>query len=576
MISNATHQDALPAMPIDMFHSLPHHPLRSRPVLLTYLCCLLLMCSPLHASNRTTPERPLLLWQGILPYGAEEPQDQERRAFFEVGSYLQALDAWRTRVYTDLEQKPNWKHLRERMQDQDLNEFLTQQNPLLMSQHNAAGPILQLDFQGRWLETDDPAAGFNFALSDQHPPAPILPPTEPLGSVAGQARFQSGTTDADNVLTQLDLTINFGPLLFTEMLNSIEQVNRTFDLDSLTRLPIDTRIDLSRHDPEKRLNPGDQRLLHLFIQSLPNVMSVLGDITKYEQIARTDTSPDGHLVTRIATHQKVNLTRLKQRYPDTYSDFKHLLTSSSLHMRMQIDDEHSLWQIDYDAETTLFKINLALADGGYVLLRNDGSLSNRRIFPSQLKTLDYQLRTDLHLRLFGLKVDIDDLTIAAAYNAGTGSPRDNREASLQMRMRQIPQIQVSGALLYILPKWLIDLLIPGTIETMIAESFEDLVTGNHGQGMVLDFRFIEDRQQSQVQMHLIAEMPYKTLQTMLHPKDAKESNRKPRLYQDIRMQLRRDYARMAEPIRDERLATYVQKHLASARKPAPDTRESAH
>lgn len=544
-----------------MIHATPHPHKRPR-LLLTFLCGLLLTCPPLHARNLNAPERPLLLWQGILPYGAEEPQDQERRAFFEVGSYLQALDAWRTRVYTDLEQKPNWKRLRERMQDQDMNEFLAQKNPLLLSQQSAAGPTLQLDFNGRWLADDNPAAGFNFALSDQHPPAPNLDPTQPLGSVAGQARFQLGTTDADNVLTQLDLAINFGPLLFTEMLNSIEQVNRIFAVDSQANLPIDTRIDLSRHDPDKHLSPNDQRMLRLFIQSLPNVMSILGDITDYEQIAMTDSLPDGSPATRIATHQKVNLARLKERYPDTYSDFKHLLTSSSLHLSMQIDDELSLWQIDYDAETTLFKINLALSDGGYVLLRKDGSLSDQRIFPSQLKTLDYQLRTDLHLHLFGLKVDIDDLTIAAVYNAGSGIPRDTRAASLQMRMRQIPQIQVSGALLYILPKWLIDLLIPGTIETLIAESFEDLVTGNQGQGMVLDFRFIEDQQRSQLQMHLIAELPYKTLQTMLHPKDAKETNRKPRLYQDIRMQLRRDYARMAEPIRDERLATYVQKHLA--------------
>lgn len=541
------------------------------------LLLLLVIACPLgHADSASTQERPLLLWQGILPYGVEEPQKLEQRAFYEVGSYLQALDAWRTRVYTELEQKPNWKRLREQMQGQDLEEFLGQQHPLLLSRSTTFGQTLQLDFNGHWLKPDDPASGFDFALSEQHPTTPTLNSTQRLGSVAGQARFQQGTADTNNVLTQLDLAINFGPLLFTEMLNSIEQVNQLFDADTQTPLKIDTRINLSRLDPDGSLSPGDQRLLRLFIQSLPNVMSILGDITEYEQIAKFDTTPDGRKITRIATHQKVKLDRLKERYPDTYSDFKHLLTSSSLHARMQVDDEHSLWQIDYDAETTLFKINLALSEGAYVLLKKDGSLSDRRIFPSQLKTLDYRLITDLHLRLFGLNVDIDDLIIHAAYNAGTGIPRENRQATLQMRMRQIPHIQVSGALLYILPKWLIDLLIPGTIETLIAESFEHLVTGNHGQGMALDFHFIEDQQRSQLTAKLVAETPYKTLQKLLHPKDAKESNRKPRLYQDIRQQLRRDYALMAEPIRDERLAEYVEKHLAHAHTPARDTHESAH
>lgn len=533
------------------------HPL----LLLLLLTCPLAHADLVHADIVSTQERPLLLWQGILPYGVEEPHNQEQRAFYEVGSYLQALDAWRTRVYTDLEQKPNWKRLREHMQDQDLDEFLGQQHPLLLSQSTASGQTLQLDFNGRWLKPDDPASGFDFALSNQHTASVDLNPTQRLGSVAGQARFQQGTANPDNVLTQLDLAINFGPLLFTEMLSSIEQVNLMFDMKTQNQLPIDANIDLSRHDPDNSLNPGDQRLLRLFIQSLPNVMSILGDVTEYEQIAKTDTTPDDRKITRIATHQKVKLDRLKERYPDTYSDFKHLLTSSSFHLRMQVDEEHSLWQIDYDAETTLFKIILALSDGGYVLLKKDGSLSDRRINPSQLKTLDYRLITDLHLRLFGLNVDIDDLTIDAAYNAGTGIPRENRQATLQMRMKQIPHIQVSGALLYILPKWLIDLLIPGTIETLIAESFEHLVTGNHGQGMTLDFRLIEDQQRSQLAIKLVAETPYKTLQKLLHPKDAKESNRKPRLYQDIRAQLRRDYARMAEPIRDERLETYVKKHL---------------
>jgi len=540
-----------------------------------FIFLLFLSCPLAQADTSPTPARPLLLWQGILPYGAEEPLNQEQRAFYEVGSYLQALDAWRVRVYTDLEQKPNWKELRERMQDLDLNEFLSQHHPLLLTRNAGKGQTLQLDFNGRWLTPDHPDSGFDFTLSDLHTATSALDSTQPIGSLAGQARFRRGTANPENVLTQLDLTINFGPLLFTEMLNSIEQVNQMFDVNTQSQLPINSSIDLSRHDPDHSLSHEDQRRLRLFIQSLPNVMSILGDITEYEQIAKTDSLYDGSPVTRIATHQKVNLERLKQRYPDTYSDFKHLLTSSSMHLRMQIDDEHSLWQIDYDAETTLFKINLAISEGGYVLLKNDGSLSSRRILPSQLKTLDYRLITDLHLRLFGLNVKIDDLTIDATYNAGIGIPRENRKASLQMRMRQIPLIKVSGALLYILPKWLIDLLIPGTIETLIAESFEHLVTGNHGQGMVLDFHFIEKQQRSQLAVKLIAETPYKTLQTLLHPKDAKESNRKPRLYQDIRAQLRRDYALMADPLRDERLATYVQKHLVHARTPALDTPESA-
>lgn len=535
---------------------------------------LLTCCHLAHASN--TPERPLLLWQGILPYGMEEPDAIERRAFYEVGSYLQALDAWRTRVYTELEQKPNWKSLREQMQDQDRDEFLTQQNSFSRSTATPSGQALQLDFTGHWLNPDNTAAGFDFALLDHNSSIFPLNIDQRLGSVGGQARFQRGSAHADNVLAELDFNLNFGPLLFTEMLHSIEQVNALFDPTTLDLLQVDPTIDLSSHDTDGVLSRVDQRLLRLFFQSLPNIMSVLGDITEYEQIAQIDTTPDGRKVTRIATHQKVKLDRLKERYPDTWSDFKHLLTRSSFHLRMQMDDEHRLWQIDYDAETTLFKINLALSDGGYVLLKNDGTLSSHRIFPTQLKTLDYRLITDLHLRMFGLNVDIDDLAIEAAYNAGTGTPRENREASLQMRMRQIPQIQVSGALLYILPTWLIDLLIPGTIETLIAESFEHLVTGNHGQGMTLDFRFIEDQQRSQLQLKLAAEMPFKTLQKMLHPKDAKESNRKPRLYRDIRTQLRRDYALMAEPIRDERLAEYVKSHLEHARKAAPGRDESAH
>ncbi len=547
-----------------------------RSTLLALLCWIL--------APSVAAQRPLLLWQGILPYGLESPTNQEAAAFAELGAYLQTMDAWRARLYSPLQEKPYWLEFRERSQTLKGEQFLNQRASYI--QHD--GQRLSLHFSGAWQTPGNAENGYHFGLRRAPMPSMPLDPKTALGQIEGRLSFERGTLSSQNVLSALELRMNFGTLLFDEILRSIEQTNAVLQPDNLAQIELDARADPPAHRLLfERLHGFDQRLLRLFMQSIPHLMSVLTEVTYYEQIAAPERSPDGALVTRIATRQRIDSSKLKARYPDTWTDFKRLLNSASLDIRMQIDAEHHLWQIRYDAETQMFLIDLALDQGGYVLLRKDGSLSTQRILPTQLNTLDYQINSSLRMSLLGLDIRIEDLVMQARYlahnptpvktsnipwgaataepesltSAPKGIPRLRREASLDLRMTEMPRIEVSGALLYILPKWLIDLLIPGTIETLIAESFDELVHGNHGHGLTVGLRFQEQEGRGQLKLQVLGELPYATLQQLLDPQEALESNVKKRLYRDLREKFRLDWARMALPVLQAPLDEYARKLL---------------
>ena len=127
-------------------------------------------------------------------------------------------------------------------------------------------------------------------------------------------------------------------------------------------------------------------------------------------------------------------------------------------------------------------------------------------------------------------------------------------------MTTVPKIEVHGAFLYLIPYWLIDLLIPGTLETLIAQAFEDAVTGNNGQGFNFDLIFDEDNNYHNVSLNSSIEIPHKLLQAILKIEEPEQTH-KPRLYQTLRRNIREDFANTAAPYNDLRILNYLSNYV---------------
>jgi hypothetical protein len=286
------------------------------------------------------------------------------------------------------------------------------------------------------------------------------------------------------------------------------------------------------------------------------MMATLSLFTNYNSVATATATSTGKKVTLIQLEQEIDLKRFEQVFPDTFDDFQDLLTSISTKTKILTEDNLIIGRFDYNAETHVFSANIALSNGGFMLQNDNGDLSNKIIFPTQLESLNYKIKTDANVSMYGLDIDIENILVDSHFFAGKVSPKLDRTSSINMKMTTIPSVEVHGAFLYFIPYWLIDLLIPGTLETLIAEAFEDAVTGNNSQGFSFDLLFEEKNNTHNVSLTSGIEIPHKLLQAILKIEDAEHTQR-PRLYQTLRRNIREDFAQTASPYGDLRIINYL-------------------
>lgn len=507
-----------------------------------------------HSEQRGSHER-LGFWRAIEPFGAEQALNKQQQAFYEVGRYFELMDNWRRAMYAPINEKPLWTQFRQDIQDHDRNDFFSSTSPYF-SETNAGYSCLS--FEGSWQHKLQTNAHYDIAISNPNPESKTSKQTlETFGDLQGKITFLPGSLKPNNVLSDINISLNLGTLLFTEILESIETMNRAFQADRLEQYQQEHNVSASIDDINQPVSAIDKALLAHFLASLPNSMQTLLSISKFEKFVVLDTRPSGEAATRINHRQRINLTALKQKFHATYDDFKDLLNGLSFNSEIRTKDNKVLARFAYDADEKLVSADMVFADGGFVLQSLEGELLEQIIFPTQLQKLGYKIVNTMKVSLLGLKVTVNELTIEADYDAGLGTPRTDRSAKISMAMASMPAIDVSGAFLYIIPFWLIDLFIPGTIETLIADSFEDLVAGNHGEGLTLDLFFDEHDNQHTLTLAAKAELPYKVIQELVKIEDDKEHTQQARLYRKMRDDLRRDFASKAAIFNDPRLGTYL-------------------
>lgn len=493
-------------------------------VLLLWLCLPGgLTASEVSQSSASMPEPPktLSFWKGIAPFGSEktQPDEQIKQAFREIKAYFHTLDNWRTDIYQPIEDQANWSAFRQAIAENSSSEFFSR-----AESHD--GKII---FSGQWRDADQ--TNFQFSID----PISNHIKLDQIGEVKGRLSLVPDALDDEQIMTQLNAEVFLDTILFTEALESIEAVNTLFDQ------PHDTEITAANNAA------FDQRLRSEFKQSLPGLMTTLERISTFEKLANIEQSPEGFPVTRITHQQKIDLNALKEHFPDTYRDYKTLLRSVTFTSDILTEDNQRIGRILYDADSRRFNVEFALSQGGFMLQDMHGALLNKVIFPTQLDQLNYHIVTNANLSLFGLSVDIKKLNIEAEYHSGLGQAKTKRDAFIHMQLNTAPDIQVHGALLYFLPTWLIDLLIPGTLETLIMDAYQDMVLGRNGKGITFLFSFKEREHKHWLNLEAHANIAYSLLQGFFKV-TKKERSDKPRLYITLRQKLREDFASYADRI----------------------------
>lgn len=512
----------------------------------------LLLVTPLGLSNQqassllTSQTRPLVFWEAVLPYGSEEVASPAPRAFAELGEVLATINALRRATGKKTTNIEAWKSIKARAKNGDLEDLLSYQHPFFLSSPDTtpatANTGRAVVLRGSWLEQAD----YQFSLENTY----TQPTPSRMGDTIIKLQVAQGQMSDNSAIIDTEISLNMGTLLFQEMLSSMEAFHEQLNAHQASEVA--SLQNLSIHQQEasvNRLTENDLQALAKFEASTPALLATLLEFSRFDSIisaneihrsmAEGSTSEAEKIaVSDVSVRLKLDLDAIKKHYPNTWDSLGLLYDHATFKTTLALpDNQGQLASFSYNANTQTIAINTRLHNGGIVVTpasmpESPSTLLPRIIYPTKLPELAYETRTDVVIDFYGLTISIEGISLQSNYqsilttqsNLTTQSDLATQgaghAASLTMNLNKPPVVKAKGALLHILPTWLIDALIPGTIETIITDAFEQIAYGNEGDGAQIAFRFSQQSGQHLVRLHTRMEMPYPVLQGLFKDAEA--------------------------------------------------------
>ncbi len=485
------------------------------------------------------------LWQAVIPYGSESEHRPVSQAFKEFNGLIEAFDALDTQARLGAQGGEHWVGIRRALEREDLSTFVNRTLPGL---GGAPGGTRMIHFKGAW----DSEKHFQLAFGAPFSPGmdstlPTHDPLRAMGDMEGIFAIQPNPQRSGEVTMHWDMHMHLGTLLFSEMLASMETFHQLIEHSGKNRSLYE------QSSSEIALTS----LVSEFETSAPNIMQNLRKFAEFQpevwlaspEIAgTTNNGPAGTLHARFRF--QFDLPKLKAHFPHTWRDNQMLFEDTSFESAFILpandgEPQDTIATITYDAKNAQLAIHFRVHQGGLV------TTLGRVIHPTRLAELAYTMRNNVTVNFYGLRIRIENMNVDHQY-AGllpTGQA-SARQASIQMAMNAPPDVEVSGALLKVIPSWLIDVLIPGTLESLIRDVFAKMI-GMGEDKLAATFLFDEHSGQHIVHFHMRMPLPYQVVQDAFKARAEREAahpaafKMEESIYQVMRIALRRDFERMA-------------------------------
>lgn len=442
--------------------------------------------------------RSLGVWRSILSYGQEEPDRVAARAFEELRS-LFALST-RVRDSFDSERKRQLVEFVRQLGTMDLDRVLEEEHPLFYTAPNGERVMR---FHGYWHE-----GNYQVHIG----PLPIPEPAPALGNIRSEVAFRRNPRAEDLVRLRAAGTLDAGPLLFREALGSWELFYRLMDLERIRSEDWLEGFKLTPMIASQDLDTDDRQYLAQFLATAPQTFAIFENLGRIRDVVNA--GPGG--TTRIHYVYSLDLKALEDRYPRDYHDAKFFLENVSFRLTFRTEEGLDLGRISWSHTERRFTFDATVDAGAIIPTDGSGMPAGAPIRPSQLSAMRYRADVDADASFLGLDFHLRDTRLQHSYLAKQdergGGPR---EAVLELQWNQPPEVRVTGALLYVIPPWLIDLLMPGTIEQRFREFAARMAAANGGRGFVASLGFVEQEGRQRVHGELSVELPYGLLQPIL-------------------------------------------------------------
>ena len=151
--------------------------------------------------------------------------------------------------------------------------------------------------------------------------------------------------------------------------------------------------------------------------------------------------------------------------------------------KAHIFDKHDqlMGMVELDSINNLFTMQFRIRSDRFIPMHDKEILKTNNGFSlTGAGFTQFKIACNIHLNIVGMKIKIDTLPVVLDYRHRVGGPY------LKARLVQAPQkIETDGSVYGVIPVWMIDLLIPSSVQEIMNSFFQTLAMGNDGNGSVI-------------------------------------------------------------------------------------------
>ncbi len=234
-------------------------------------------------------------------------------------------------------------------------------------------------------------------------------------------------------------------------------------------------------DNMKTLPPEkDQAVLADLKTTLPQTMKIANTYLKLQP--GITTSGDS---TIVKTKIDLQFEALEEDFPDLGEYFINLFDSFDFDAHLVYEDAkgNTLWKTHISSGKRRIELSFLAKDGKLIPTNKKGEPEFAHALDlSGLKNHKGKAIASIFGDVLGIKFAAKDVTLSQAY-------QDGDIANFSAKLVSLPPPEVTGRALGIIPPWLIDAMIPGSIDEYARKFSEGLMHGSEGSGTYLTGTF---------------------------------------------------------------------------------------
>jgi len=302
----------------------------------------------------------------------------------------------------------------------------------------------------------------------------------------------------NSFLLSSELNFGLGDIPWPQVVQSNQEffelvTNGDASFLSMNNMSLDYRYVASVRQMNPDLSEEDIAVLAPIWAAFPQSWNMLASVGRVQDVVVTTLDDQPYKKMRSAFQLKPHL--LQKKYPHLAKHISKL--NELLVVKTTIsNDLGELLTFSISSKDMTVSIEAYVQDGVLLPVANGKPIVGSQEIVADKQQRVFYAKTDLILDILGVTTEINDVKGVINYT------ENGDNAYLKMQMTQIPTVKIRGAALGIVPKGLINALMPGSIEALTLDLWETAIKGNNGQGIVAEMNFIHNEDQlTQLQLN---------------------------------------------------------------------------